>query len=197
VVRRGVLPRLGSSKLVTNWIIVTLSVSIVGWLDGRFAAWVALMPSRIVQGEVWRLFTWPFAQPGPMSLVLTCAAIFKFGGELAVRWGDRRLQRYATELLLAAGAITCLLALVAGQRFLIRTGGWAVTDILVIGWARQFPSATLVLYGMLELQGKRLVQITVGVSILFALSYGPVVMAPELSACALAALYHRRDRLTR
>lgn len=196
MVRRGVLPRFGSSKLVTNWIIVTLCVSIVGWLDGRFAAWVALIPSRVIQGEVWRLFTWPFAEPGPMALILTCAAIFKFGGELAHRWGDRRLQRYATEILIATGLIACLVALVTGHRFLVRTGGWAVADILVIAWARQFPERRLVLYGMLELHGQRLINITIGTAVLFALFFGPIVMAPELSACLLAALYPR-DRLAR
>jgi membrane associated rhomboid family serine protease len=191
-----VFPRLGSSKLVTNWILVTLCVSIVAWFDGAFAAWLALIPSRVVQFEVWRLFTWPFAQSHPISLIVTCAAIFKFGGELATRWSDRRLQRYATEVLLAAGVITCLVALVTGHRFLVRTGGWAVTDILVIAWARQFPDRTLVLYGMLELHGKRLVQITIGTSVLFALFFGPVVMAPELAACTIAALYPR-GRLSR
>jgi len=191
-----VLPRFGSSKLVTNWIIVTLCVSIVAWIDGRFAAWLALIPSRVVQFEVWRLFTWPFAEPGPMSLILTCAAIFKFGGELAHRWGDRRLQRYASEVLLAAGVITCVLAIVAGHRFLVRTGGWAVTDMLVIAWARQFPERRLVLYGLIELSGQRLIRVTCGTAVLFALYFGPVQMAPELAACAIAALYPR-ERLSR
>jgi hypothetical protein len=191
-----VLPRLGSSKLVTNWIVITLCVSIVSWLDGSFAAWLALIPSRVVQGEVWRLATWPFAEPGPMALILTCASIFKFGSELAVRWGDRRLKRFATEVLVAAGLVTCLLALVTGHRFLVRTGGWAVADMLVIAWARQFPTARLVLYGMIVLHGKRLIQVTIGSSILFALYFGPVAMAPELTACAIAALYPRA-RLTR
>jgi membrane associated rhomboid family serine protease len=176
--------------------VVTLCVSIVAWIDGRFAAWLALMPSRIIQGEVWRLFTWPFAEPGPMALILTCASVFKFGGELAVRWGDRRLQRFATEVLLAAGAITCVVALVTGHRFLIRTGGWAVADMLVIAWARQFPERTLVLYGLLELNGQRLIKITIGTAVLFALYFGPISMAPELSACAIAALYPH-ERLTR
>jgi membrane associated rhomboid family serine protease len=191
-----VLPRFGSSKLVTNWVIVTLCVTILAWFDGRFAAWLALIPSRVIQFEVWRLFTWPFAQGSPLSLIMTCASIYKFGSELATRWGDRRLQRYATEILLAAGIITCLLALVTGHRFLVRSGGWAMTDLLVIAWARQFPERTLVLYGLLELSGRRLIQITIATSVLFALYFGPIAMAPELSACAIAALYPR-ERLSR
>jgi hypothetical protein len=64
-----------------------------------------------------------------------------------------------------------------------------VTDALVIAWARQFPERTLVLYGMLELRGQRLINVTIGAAILFALYAGPVAMAPELAACAIAALY--------
>lgn len=183
------LPRLGQSKLVDNWIIVTILCSVIGWLDGRFAAWAALIPSRILHGELWRLFTWPFAEPGPMSLILTCASIYKFGGELAVRWGDRRLKRFATEVVLGATVFTVLLALVTGQRYVVKLGGWAVTDALVIAWARQFPTACLTVYGMLTLSGQRLINVTVGASILFAIAYGPVWMGPELAACAIAALY--------
>jgi membrane associated rhomboid family serine protease len=191
-----VLPRFGSSKLVSNWILVTLCVTVLAWIDGRFAAWLALIPSRVIQFELWRLFTWPFAEGSPISLIMTCAAIFKFGGDLATRWGEWRLQRYATEVLLAAGVITCIVAIVTGNRFLVRSGGWAMADMLVIAWARQFPERTLVLYGMLELSGKRLIQITIATAVLFALYFGPIVMAPELATVTLATLYPR-ERLNR
>ena len=50
-------------------------------------------------------------------------------------------------LVIAAASLTCLLAAVTGTAHFQRLGGWAVSDVLVIAWARQFPDATLVLYG--------------------------------------------------
>jgi membrane associated rhomboid family serine protease len=183
-------PRLGTSKLVTRWIIVTLAASIVAALDGGWlASWSALEPARIWRGELWRLVTWPFIESGPVSLVATCMVIYKFGGELAIRWGDRRLRRYVAGIVVLAAAATCVLAAITGQFHVHRLGGWAVADVLVIAWARQFPDATLVLYGVLPVRGRDLVRITAGIAILFALYFGFVAMAPELVACCAAATY--------
>lgn len=184
------LPRLGSSKLVSTWILITLGASIFAALDGGWlAGWTALAPARIWRGEVWRLATWPFVEAGPTSLVLTCVAIYKFGSELAVRWGDRRLHRYVAQIVLGAGVVTCLLTAVAGGYFMPRLGGWAVADVLVIAWARQFPERTLTIYSVLRVQGQQVVNITVGVAVVFAIYFGPVAMAPELFACIAAAAY--------
>lgn len=179
-----------SSKLVVRWMLVTLAASVIAALDGGWLAhWTALAPSRIWQGEVWRVFTWPFVEPGPVSLLLTCASIYKFGGELAAVWGDRRLRRFVTEVVLAAAAVTCVLAPLAGGAHLWRVGGWAIADTLVIAWARQFPARTLVLYGLVALRGRELVTITVAINVIYALYLGPISLAPELLACLLAAAY--------
>lgn len=194
----GMLPRLGSSKLISTWITITLAASIFAALDGGWlASWTALAPARIWRGEVWRLATWIFVERGPMSLVLACAAIYKLGGDLAPRWGDRRLKRFMTEIVVGAAAATALVALVSSEAWhLQRAGGWAATDALVIAWARQYPSQPLVLYGLLTLRGRELVAITLGVAVLFAIYFGPFAVVPELVACAAAAAYPR-SRLER
>lgn len=184
------LPRLGTSKLVSRWIALTLAASIVSALDGGFVArWAALAPARVWHGEVWRLLTWPLVEPGPLSLVVTCLSIFKFGGELAVRWGDRRLFRFVALILVAAGVATCVMDAMVGGGYFARLGGWAVADVLVIAWARQFPQRPLLIYGLVAFRGRELVAVTVGIAILFALFFGPLVVAPELVACACAAAY--------
>jgi membrane associated rhomboid family serine protease len=194
----GMFPRLGSSKLVSTWIKITLVASIVAILDrGWLSGWLALAPSRIWRGELWRLGTWVFVESGPWNLILTCASIYKFGGELAPRWGDQRLRRFLIEVLGSAAVATTLLALVSGTAWhMHRFGGWAVGDALVIAWARQYPDSTLMLYGLLRLRGRDLITVTIGVTVVFALFSGPFVMAPELLACA-AAFWYPSTRLTR
>jgi len=138
---------------------------------------------------VWRLATWPLIEQGPLSLVLTLVAIYKFGGELAWRWGDRRLRRFIVEIVLAAAVVTCVIAALAGATYFHRVGGWAIGEALVIGWARQFPERTLVLYGFVKLNGPRLVWFVLAIAILYAIYIGPIAMMPELAACAIAAAY--------
>ncbi len=186
-------PRVSSSKLVLQWMMITLIASIVGALDGGWLAGrTALIPSRVLHGEVWRLVTWPFIEPGPTTLFITVLATYKFGTELAFRWGDQLLQRFMIYVVLAAAIGTCLLALVAGQRYMPHLGGWAVADALVIAWARQFPDKRLVLYQLIALNGRRLIQFTIATNVVFAIYYGPSAVAPELMACVAAAVYPPR-----
>lgn len=103
--------------------------------------------------------------------------------------GDRRLRRFIVEILLAAAAVTCVLAAVTGVGHVSRLGGWAVADVLAIAWARQFPDSALVFYGLLVLRGREIVRIICGAAIVLAIFIGPMHMAPELFACAAAAFY--------
>lgn len=184
-------PRLGTSPLVSTWLLVTLVVSVIALVDGGWL-WSALAfsPSLVWQGEVWRLVTWIFVEPSPMMLVVTLASIYKFGGELAPRWGDRRLRRYAIEVLVGSAVVTTLLALVSDNIWLVFCdGGWSVGDALVIAWARQFPSRELVIYQVITVRGQQLVLSTIGVTVLFALAAGVWSWTPELLVCIAAALY--------
>lgn len=184
--------RFGSSKLVERWIAATLGVSVIAALDGGFTySMLCLSPTKIFHGQLWRLVTWPLVELGPIGLIITCASIYKFGGELAVRWGDRRLRRFVLQIVVAAAVVTCLLAALFGLTWLSRAGGWAITEALTIAWARQFPTAQLRIYGLLVLSGDRLIMFTMASAVVFALYAGIVPMAPELVACAAAAMYPR------
>jgi len=185
------LPRLGASQLISQWLVAVAIASIISQFDGGWlTAKLALIPSRVWLGEVWRLVTWPFIEAGPMSLILTLIVIWRFGGELAGVWGDNRLQRYATHVIIGAAVVTVLVSSVTGWSRIARVGGLAVVDALVIAWARQFPSRPLNLfYGLLQLSGSRLIMVVFAMPIVFAIYFGPSVMAPELAACAIATWY--------
>jgi membrane associated rhomboid family serine protease len=180
-----------SRTFVTRWIAATLIVSIIAFIDnGWLAQWITLAPTRVWNGEVWRLVTWVLIVPSPISLVVTCFAIYKFGGDLGDRWGERRFRRFAIELVAAAALITCLLSIITGDTG-AHVGGVVMTFSLVIAWARQFPEQKVMLYGMVPIHGRNLMALIGGLTILFALHYGIYEMAPELAACAIAAGYPR------
>jgi membrane associated rhomboid family serine protease len=192
------LPRLHASKLVSAWITVTLAASVIAAIDGGWlAGWAAFAPPRIWRGEVWRLATWIVVERGAVSLLVTCASIYKFGGELAGLWGDRRLRRFMIEVLGAAAAAALLLALLSADAWQVRRlGGWAVCDVLTIAWARQFPDRELLLYGLVRLNGRQLITATVAITCVFAIFRGPLAMGLELAACA-ATIWYPSARLRR
>ena len=93
--------------------LLTLFASIASMFTaGWVADWTLLSPDRVLRGEVWRLITWAFVEVAPLSIIFTCVAVFKFGGELVPRWGERRLRRFMLEIILGAAIVTVLLALV-------------------------------------------------------------------------------------
>lgn len=185
----AMLPRLGSSKLISTWIWITIAASIAGMSD-TVAGWLALAPARIWRGEVWRLVTWVLVEPGPLALILTCASIYRFGGELAPRWGERRMRRFLLEIFGGTAVATALLALISADAWRAHyLGGWAVGDVLVIAWARQYPDAVLTIYGLVQLNGRNLISAVLAMTCVYALFVGPVAMAPELLACAAAYAY--------
>jgi membrane associated rhomboid family serine protease len=192
------IPRLGSSKLVSRWIALMVAASAIAALDGGWlGTWAAFAPSRIWRGEVWRLATWVFVEGSALQLVLTCVAIYHFGGQLAPRWGERRLRRFMVEVLGGSAVVAAVLALISSELWrTYRVGGWAVGDALVIAWARQYPDSTLVLYGLLRLRGKDLITVVIGITAIYAIFAGPLRCALELIVCA-AAYGYPVERLVR
>ena len=183
-------PRLGSSKLVSQWIAATLAVSIIAALDGgRFYSWFSLVPAKVWHGQLWRLVTWPLVETRPLRLVFACAVIYSFGSQLAIRWGDRRLRRFMLQIVVIAGVATTLVATVAGRSYLRYVGTLAADTSLLIAWARQFPDAPVSYYGLISLRGRELTMFLLGIIALLAIYIGPIAMAPELVACVVAAKY--------
>lgn len=182
-------PRIGQSSLVTKWLAITIAASLFAAMDGGLLiTWASLIPHRVLEGQVWRLVTWPFVEPGPFELILTCMAIYKFGTELSVRLGERRLLRYAAEILLISGVVGVIASTITHTPML-HLGGWAVGDLLVITWARQFPNRALSFYGMITVHGRQLVHLTLAITAVYAIYIGVVRFMPELTACLLAAFY--------
>jgi membrane associated rhomboid family serine protease len=190
--------QISSSELVSRWIVLVLVASVWAMLDGGWLVqWTALEPDRVWHGEVWRVMTWPVVELGPVPIAFTIACIYKFGGALAPRWGDRRLQRFMLQLVIAGGVAASIGALISDHAWhMVHTGGFAVCDALVIGWARQYPNERLRMFSFLELSGQKLVIFTAGITILIALSTSVFVMMPEVVMCLGAALYPR-EWLTR
>jgi membrane associated rhomboid family serine protease len=182
------------SKLVTWWIVVTIAASIVAAMDGgHLASWAALAPSKIWHGEVWRLVTWPLIERSPWGIVVRCLVIYRFAGALAPAWGDARLARFVAKTIIIAGVATCLIALVSHDANASRLGGWTITEILVIGWARQYPERTLFVFeGLFRLRGRGAVGFIALFTLVIAAFVGPLAFVPELVACVVAIGYPTR-----
>jgi membrane associated rhomboid family serine protease len=172
----------------------TLAASILGavmkQLGWEIHALMALVPARVWSGEVWRLLTWPFFAPDPISLFFACLIILFFGRDLSYQWGPLRFLRVYLGFGLGVGAAICVLAWVwPAIRQAPYLTPWPLADALIIAWATWFPSRQLLVYFVLPLGGRKLIYATWGINVLFALYYGLAPFVPHFLAMGGMWLY--------
>ncbi|HEX6738213.1 MAG TPA: rhomboid family intramembrane serine protease [Vicinamibacteria bacterium] len=172
----------------------TLAVTIVAVVAERsglgLASLLALQPSGVMKGEVWRLITWPFVEPAPLSLIFACAVLLFFGRDLCYHWGAARYLKTYLAFAAGTGAAVCLVGLVWPAVW--RTGyltAWPLADALIIAWASAFPSRQILVYFVLPLGGRRLIYATFGINVIFALFAGVSYFVPHFIALTAMWVY--------
>lgn len=176
---------------VVGWMILAvLAFSLVAALDrrggGPLDRMLALVPADVWHGELWRLVTWTFVEPGPWELIMGCLALYRFGIPLVDAWGRRRFLRFVSAIVLASAAGTCLLAAVVPRAWHYpHLGGWALGDALLIAWAFTFPDHRL-RFGPVAVGGPPLAYLVFALTLAFALFYGLGPFLPEMLAAYLA-----------
>jgi len=154
----------------------------------------ALVPSEVWRGQVWRLATWPFIEPSPLSLLFTCLSLYWFGSDLAREWGSPRFLAVFGGVTLAAAVGTCLIAQIdegaLSQRYL---GSWALTCAMIVAWGLWFPDRVVRIYFVLPIRGYWLAWLTVALTVVYAVYAGWERFLPELFAegSSLAWLFRR------
>jgi membrane associated rhomboid family serine protease len=177
---------------------VTVALSLVVALSDRHAGGifdvVSLVPAQVLHGQVWRLATWAFVEPSPLSLIFACLMLYWFGRDLAQEMGSGRWLLLFGVVGLVSAAATCLVALfdtpVLDQTYL---GGWALSCAMIVAWGLWFPHRVVRIYFVLPITGYWLAWLTVALTVIFAVYAGWQSYLPEIFAEAsiLAWLYRR------
>jgi hypothetical protein len=122
-------------------------------------------------------------------LLFECAALYRFGPELVIRWGPARFWRVVGGVVLFAAIGTCLVGLVSGATWSqLYFGGILLGSVLVVAWGLQFPDSSVRIYEVLVLSGPILVFVVIGSHVLYAVFYGLFYRLPPLLACAAILL---------
>lgn len=150
---------------------------------GSIFDWVALTPSEVWHGQVWRLATWTFVESGPIALVFGCLFLYWFGSDLANELGSRRFLALFGAITLAAAVGTCLVALVdpavSDQSYL---GGWAISCAMIVAWGLWFPHRVVRIWFVIPIRGLWLAWLTVAFTVACVAYYGWEAYLPEMFA---------------
>jgi membrane associated rhomboid family serine protease len=143
-----------------------------------------LMPQAVFDGQVWRLLTWTFFEPQPLSLIFACLIFLFLGRDLVSSWGPERFLLRCLGLVVATGLVTCVVGrfVFPGLRESVWMSAWPLGEALILAWATQFPSSQLLVYFVLPVGGRRLVILTVAGTLLFAALSGFDLYLPHFVA---------------
>jgi membrane associated rhomboid family serine protease len=182
---------------------ITVGLSLLTAFGDRHAGSIfeltALVPDAVWRGQVWRLATWAFIEPSPLSLIFGCLFLYWFGGDLAREWGSPRFLRVFAGIVLTSAIATCLIARidhgVLGSMYL---GGWATGVALTVAWGLWFPDRVIRIYFVIPIRGYVIAWLTIAGTIVFAVYSGWERYVPELTAeGAILAWLFRRTILSR
>jgi hypothetical protein len=155
--------RLGTVDVTTTLLVIGLSVvSMVAWAIAPGAVeLLALLPSAVRSGEVWRIATWPLYNPVSLWAVLGLVFFYFFGRELERIMGRNRLAAFCAILTVGPGLVATGLALPSYGISTIQTACFLAYVLLYPG-ARSFFNIPLWVLGavflgieVLQLMGLR------------------------------------------
>jgi membrane associated rhomboid family serine protease len=168
-------------------LVLTVGLSVLGAVGHRHGTTVfelgALRPADVLQGQLWRLVTWPFLEPGPFGLIFTCVFLWWLGKDLAEEMGSRNFViRFGTIMALAALGTTAFALVDPGVRTSSYLGGFAWTSALAVAWGFWFPHRVVRLYFVIQVRGYWFAWFTIAFTLIFAAYAGWEAYLPELFA---------------
>jgi membrane associated rhomboid family serine protease len=173
--------------LLSLTVILSLVTAVGERHAGGLFELVALIPALVLRGQVWRLATWLFVEPGPWALLFAGLSLFWFGAPLTHAWGSRRFLVFYVGIMIFAAVGTCLVALFdPAVRESTYLGGWAVGVGLLVAWGLTFPTQVVRFYFLIPIRGYWIAWITVATTVVYWAYMGWTNHLPELLAEAAA-----------
>ncbi|MFP4661584.1 MAG: hypothetical protein ACLFPF_05285 [Halanaerobiales bacterium] len=147
--------RYAIKNLMLYIVFLTGAVYLIDLLDptGRFLGQLTLVPSRVMQGEIWRLITYVFVPP-TRSIFIIFALYFYYmiGSSLERVWGSFKFNMYYLIGIAATTVVAFLTNGVGTPVYLNLT--------LFLAFARLYPNFQILLFFILPVKMKYLAWIT-------------------------------------
>lgn len=111
--------------------------------------WLALYPSRVAHGEIWRLLTYVFAPvslTALMGLIFSLIWIWQFGSPIERAIGSRRFSIFAGGLVVVPALLSTIIDSFHPNNFTSPLGGpITLAESLALAWVAWFPDGIVAL----------------------------------------------------
>jgi membrane associated rhomboid family serine protease len=152
----------------------------------KFASLFRFDWTAVMNGEVWRIATWQFAQPGEgwieaLALFVTLLLLYMMGSAIEEEWGTRHfVSLFAISTLASAGIAAWLAIPLLGTYFVYYT--------LLFVYASAFPRQTLYIFGVIPVRS-RLIALVSLTALVFAVLAGSAAHIAALGGAVAGFVY--------
>ncbi len=100
-----VTPQIIKNLMIANGVVFALQL-----VDDRVTQFGVVIPAAVWQGfEIWRPFTYMWLHGGPMHILFNMFALWMFGSQLVMTWGEQRFLKYYLVCGVGAGFVIATL----------------------------------------------------------------------------------------
>jgi len=175
--------------LVACFIAAGLGANFVGGFSDNVLGYLPVVSSKVLDGQVWRLFTYALLHnlADPFHLIFNCLAIYFFGRGLEDRWGAGRYALF-TVLTVVVGGVFVVAAGRLGIGNGAAFGASAFAEGLIVAWGLIYRDSEVRLMFAVPAKGIHMVWIAVFIWVLDAVSQSANSAAAHLGGMLTAAV---------
>jgi len=180
---------------VKGLIIANVAVYLIQLFGGRGAliANFSLIPSLVVQGEIWRLFTYQFLHGGVWHIGMNMLMLWMFGCELEQRWGQRFFLKYYFLCAVGGGGAFTTAMYLAGQPNVASIGASAGIYGILMAYGMWFPNRKVFIWFLFPIAIRYLVVFLIALEFVQSIeaSGGGIAHAAHFGGMVFGYLYLR------
>ena len=151
----------------------------------------------VLDGELWRLVTYPFIMPSPFNLLLGLFIFWLFGRSFESQWGTPYFVRFVAWAAIGAAALAVPINLLLNP--IVETvlqfkdqpsayGPNPVIDAFLVHLAIVAPQSNILLGFVFPVQTRQVVYFVLGIELLFGLMTGMATISVTLGGIAMGYL---------
>lgn len=179
--------------LVISILLVSLIAAFTQRQYGFGVANLNFQVGAVLQGEVWRLITYPFVESSPFGLILSLVILWLFGGSFEARWGERDFLKFFVFATLGAAALAIPLSMFLNIILPFQDMGFsegpsnAITAMLV-ALALTNPESNVLLGFVMPVRIRTVVYFWLGYQVIAGIMTGMATLSTLLASMAMGYL---------
>lgn len=160
-------------KLLIIYVAVfIIQMTVDQYFGGNLRSWLALIPTQVLTGKVWQLFTYSFLHADVTHLILNCLVLAFVGSDVEALWGRKKFLTYYFFCSTMAGLFYLLVQLILWNPMYLSlpmVGASGGIYGLLLAYGILFPDRELLFMMLFPMRAKQFVWVLAGVEFLLAL----------------------------